>query len=85
MAAIGFHPHIILLAKGLVENAESKVHINGRFTKSIALGRGVRQGCPLSALLYTISTQPFMRMIQAKVDLGELEGIQLGNGEQLTH
>lgn len=50
MTTMGFHPHIIMLAKGLVEGAQSKVQINGHFTKPIDLKRGVRQGCPLSSL-----------------------------------
>lgn len=56
MRAMGFDEHIITLAKGLVEQVESKVHINGRFTQAIALERGVRQGFPLSSLLHSIST-----------------------------
>lgn len=58
MEVMGYHPHIIRLAKGLVEGAQSKVHINMRFTKPIDLERGVRQGCPLSSLIFVISTQP---------------------------
>lgn len=42
MLALGFHPHIIKLVSGLMENTKSKVHINGKFTKPIVLGRGVR-------------------------------------------
>lgn len=85
MQAMGYHPHLIKLAKGLVENAESKVHVNGYFTNSISLERGVLQGYPMSSLLFTISTQPFMRMLQEQDDLGELEGIRLSNEEQLTY
>lgn len=83
--AMGYHPHLIKLVKGLVENAKLKVHINGHFTELISLERGVRQGCPMSSLLFAISTQPFMWMLQEQVDLGELEGIRLRNGEQLTY
>lgn len=68
-----------------MEKVESKVHINGRFTTSIKLERGVRQGCPLLALLFTISSQPLMLMIKAKVQSGKLEGITQDNGDQLTH
>lgn len=85
MTTLGFAPYLIKLAKGLVENVESKVHINGWFTRSIMLEWGVRQGCPLSVLLFTISTQAFMLMLKEQADLGNIEGVQLGNGEQLTH
>lgn len=80
MKSLGFAPHIIQLAQGLVEQAESKVHINGLFTPAIALERGVRQGCPLFTLLFTISTQPFMELIKEKTNSGELAGIDLGRG-----
>lgn len=85
MKRLGYNSHLIRLAKGLVENAESKVHVNGWFTKSIKLDMGVRQGCPLSSLLFTISTKPVMTMLKHKVSTRELEGIPMRNGEQLTH
>lgn len=80
MKALGYDPHMIMLAKGLVENAASKVHVNGRFTNPIELERGVRHGCPLSTLLFTILSQPLMLMIQNLVNQGELEGIHIGPG-----
>lgn len=84
MRAMGFAEHLVKLAIGLVEKAESKVHINSRFIESIKLERGVKQGCPLSALLFTIS-QPLMLMIKEKLSIGEFEGIRLDNRDQLTH
>lgn len=36
-------------------------------------------------LLFTISTQPFMLMLKEQADLGNIVGVQLGNGKQLTH
>lgn len=60
MGALGYH----------VEKAESKVHINSFFTKPIKLDRGVRQGCPLSSLLFVISTHPLMALINEQVNLG---------------
>lgn len=85
MAALGYHPYLILLAKGLVEKAGSAVHVNGYFTESIKLERGVQHACPMSSLLFTISTQPLMLMLQEQVNLGEIEGIHIGHGKQLTH
>lgn len=85
MKKLEYNPHLIKLARGLVENVESKVHVNGRFTDSIKLDRGVRQGCPLSSLLFIISTKPLMTLLKNKVSIDELEGIPMGNDEQLTH
>lgn len=85
MAAMGFHEHLIKLAKGLVEKAESKVHVNGFFIEPIKLDQGVRQGCPFSSLLFVISTQPLMDLINEQVNLRELNGIKIDGGKQLTH
>lgn len=72
------------LTQGLVEQAESKVHVNGRFTDSIKLEHDVRQGCPMSTLLFVISTHPFVEMIKEKVSLGELKGIDQDGGRETT-
>lgn len=42
MLAMGFDRNIVRLAQGLVEQEESKVHVNGQFTTPITLMRGVR-------------------------------------------
>lgn len=75
MLAMGFDEKVVRLAKGLVEQAQSKVHINGKFMAPIELERGVCQGCPMSTLLFVISTQPLMELIKEKVKDGELSGI----------
>lgn len=36
-------------------NASSKIMLNGRPTESVRLSRSVRQGCPLSPLLFIIA------------------------------
>ena len=38
----------------IYSNATSILNVNGFFTDKIPLQRGVRQGCPLSALLYVL-------------------------------
>lgn len=47
---------VIQLIQGLVENVEAKVHVNGNFTRSFPLERGVRQGDPLSLSLFVLSS-----------------------------
>lgn len=64
MRRMNFKQQFIQIVRGLVENTHSKVHINGLFTPNIRLGRGVRQGCPLSPILFALSTQPLMRLIK---------------------
>lgn len=52
------------LVKGLLSRAVSKVHINGHFMEKILVRQGVRQGFPLSPLIFTLSTQPLMEYLQ---------------------
>ena len=54
MEAFGFGENFIGWVRSIYSNASSVVSINGYFSERIPLGRGVRQGCPLSALLYVL-------------------------------
>jgi hypothetical protein len=68
--SMGIAPHFISLIQALVQGSAAKVHFNGLFTPKFALGRGVRQGCPLAPLLFAISTQPLMLLLQEKLQTG---------------
>lgn len=52
LAKIGLGEKFIVLAKGLVLGATSKIHTNGMFSEEIQVGWGVRQGCPTSLLFF---------------------------------
>ena len=54
MEAFGIGEDFIKWVKVLYSNASTKIKINGYLTENIPLNRGVRQGCPLSALLYVL-------------------------------
>lgn len=73
------------LVKGLLTWAVSKVHINGRFTEKIPLTRGLRQGYPLSPLIFSLSTQPLMDYLQYQLNIGNLEGIHISNDLTIYH
>ena len=51
---MNFPTKIIKLIRTLYQNPTSRVKINGLLTEAIEILRGVRQGCPLSAILYII-------------------------------
>lgn len=42
----------------------SRVEINGTQSRRIALRRGVRQGCPISPMLYVIALEPLLQAIR---------------------
>ncbi|KAL3694931.1 hypothetical protein R1sor_008582 [Riccia sorocarpa] len=85
LAAMNFNQHFISMAQMLISNGQAKVHINGRFTKTFKLQRGVRQGCPVSPLLFAISTQPLMRLFRDAERRGLLTGVTIPRGRPLLH
>ena len=54
MRAFGIGEGFIKWVSKIYSNATSVLNINGFLSKQIPLKRGVRQGCPLSALLYVL-------------------------------
>ena len=54
MEAFGIGPNFIHWIRNIYSNATMKIKINGHLTTNIPLNRGVRQGCPLSSLLYAM-------------------------------
>lgn len=77
LGAMGFDEQVITLVRGLVEQTQSKVHFNESFTKPINQQRGVRQGCPLLSLLFTLTTQPLMALLKQKIEAGRLQGLKI--------
>ena len=54
MEGFGIGQNFIHWVKILYSNATTKIKLNGHLTSNIPLKRGVRQGCPLSSLLYVL-------------------------------
>ena len=63
MEALGITGKFLKLTKTLYYEITSQISINGCLTNKINIERGVRQGCPLSMILYTIGTTPLIEMI----------------------
>uniref|UniRef100_A0A7N8WYI6 Reverse transcriptase domain-containing protein n=1 Tax=Mastacembelus armatus TaxID=205130 RepID=A0A7N8WYI6_9TELE len=64
----------------LYRDATSCVKCNGMLTDSFRLERSVRQGCPLSPLLYALAAEPLAAMIEQD---GKIVGIQTPRGRQV--
>ena len=54
MKAFGIGPAFIHWIRQIYSNATTRVKVNGFLSENIPLRRGVRQGCPLSPLLYVL-------------------------------
>ena len=63
MEHMGITGKYLNLVKEVYTDISSQVSINGAKTQKVSITRGVRQGCPLSMLLYTISATPVIYMI----------------------
>lgn len=76
----GFGERFIKWIRLLYKNAKSRIKCNGALTKEIALERSVRQGCPLSSLLYSLVAEPLALLV--KKDKG-IQGFNRTEGEQV--
>ena len=54
----------------------AKILVNGAFTDKINMSRSVRQGCPLSTLLYVLSLEPLLQKIENN---HKIEGLKIPN------
>ncbi|MCO5577736.1 hypothetical protein L7F22_031568 [Adiantum nelumboides] len=77
MSRLGFGPKWINLIYWMYSEATSRAIIADGLSDPRELGRSVRQGCPLSALLYAISTHPLLLYVDKMVDTGLLHGVQI--------
>lgn len=75
LTKVGLGGTFLQLVKGLLARATSKVHVKGHFTQEIPITQGVRHRCPLSPLIFTLSTQPLMEYLEANLAIGEMDGI----------
>ena len=61
---MGFHETFISWIRILYEDIISVCLINGHQSDPFSIKRGVRQGCPLSMILYIISQEPLYQAIK---------------------
>ena len=74
-----FPNYILKWIKTIYSNITSQVMVNGQLTPKIAIKRSVRQGCPLSMLLYILCLEPLISKIQSD---NLIQGLRIPNGNQ---
>src|SRR6185369_16880664 len=67
LQAFGFQPSFCKLIAGLYTGQFATISDSGTISESFSLKRGVRQGDPLSPLLYIISLEPFLRKVNSSI------------------
>lgn len=74
LEAFGFCQNFINHIKVLYSGVESILKVNGGLCAPFKAHRGVRQGCSLSGMLYSLAIEPLLQQIRVK-----LQGICLPN------
>ena len=59
----------------MYHNPQAVVQVNGRRSRVLAIERSVRQGCPLSPLLYVLTLEPLLRRLRDERTGPSLRGI----------
>ena len=80
LATFGIPEVFIKLVKALYQNAETTIMINGHLSSTFKITRGVRQGDPMSCLLFDLAIEPLAALLRAS-DLKEYD--IPGNEEKL--
>jgi hypothetical protein len=70
---------------GCVRSTNFSVLVNGSPSIFFKGSRGLRQGCPLSPLLFFLIVEGLSRFLKKLVEEGRLEGVLVANGVRITH
>lgn len=86
LAMMNFDSEWIDWIKGLLQSARISILVNGSPTKEFVPSRGLRQGDPLSPLLFNLVGEVLSGMLSKAAEKGICKGISLGDSSQpITH
>jgi len=66
--AFGFGPGFIGVIKVLYRDIESMLKINGGLSAPFKVNRGIKQGCALSGMVYSLATEPLLNKLRLKIE-----------------
>ena len=66
---VGFPPNIYNMIEQLYKDTRSNVLVNSFITRRIQQERGVKQGCPVSALLFILAIEPLLELLRSSSSL----------------
>ncbi|MCO5602437.1 hypothetical protein L7F22_056569 [Adiantum nelumboides] len=84
MHSMGFGPRMSRLIYTFSLGSQSRIMMNGGVTSPVSLTRSLRQGCPLSPLLFALATHPMLTLLTQLARDGEIVGLTLPSGQQLV-
>ena len=71
----GFQPEFRRWISMMYHNPQAVVQVNGRRSRALTIERSVRQGCPLSPLLYVLTLEPLLRRFRDEGTSPVLHGV----------
>ena len=71
-----FPEYYLRWIKIIYSDITSQVMVNGKLTEKIDIKRSVRQGCPMSMLLYVLCLEPLIDRINKKL---QIKGVKIPN------
>ena len=82
---LGFDTTFVRWVMGCISTASFAVLINGAASPFFKAERGLRQGCPLSPLIFLLVVEGLSRFLIDAIWKRDLTGLELASGLQLTH
>ncbi|CAJ2655849.1 unnamed protein product [Trifolium pratense] len=82
MLKIGFHEKWRRWISECLKSASISVLVNGSPTKEFGMGRGLRQGDPMSLFLFLIAAEGFNLLMRKALELGKFSGFKFERGEE---
>uniref|UniRef100_A0A8C5MKZ0 Reverse transcriptase domain-containing protein n=1 Tax=Leptobrachium leishanense TaxID=445787 RepID=A0A8C5MKZ0_9ANUR len=64
LARLGLGPRWLAWVSALYSNPTALLRVNGTLSSPISVRNGMRQGCPLSPLLFIITLEPFLQRLR---------------------
>lgn len=68
LKAFGFGNYFISWIKLLYADVSTMLKVGGGLSKPVSIRRGIRQGCPLSGMLYSLAFEPLLRQLGNNLD-----------------
>eukprot|EP00253_Pinus_taeda_P023181 PITA_23181 len=82
---LGFPPAFTNWIMGCISSVSFAILINGSASPIFNIDRGIRQGCPLSPLLFLLVMEGLSRLIILEKRSGGLQGLKITEQFYLTH